>query len=52
MATVMAETQMLKSMFQPSTTSSSSAIAYMLMPLISTVMKAKEIAESARLGSL
>ena len=45
------ETQMLKWMSQPSTTFMTSAIEYMLMPLISTVMKAKEIADSARLAS-
>src|SRR5512146_372792 len=50
-ATVSDETQMLKLMFQPSTTFITSAMEYMLMPLISTVMKAKEIAASARLDS-
>src|SRR5574341_1472392 len=42
---------MLKLMSQPSTTFITSAIEYMLMPLISTVMKANETADSARLGS-
>ena len=45
------ETQMLKWMSQPSTTFITSAMEYMLMPLISTVMKPKEMAESARAGS-
>src|SRR5215471_9944110 len=42
MATVMEETQMLKLMSQPRTTFSTIAMEYMLMPLISTVMKANE----------
>ena len=42
---------MLKLMSQPSTTFMTSAMEYMLMPLISTVMKAKEMAEKARAGS-
>src|SRR5580692_3813981 len=50
-ATVIDETQMLKLMSQPRTTFITSAMAYMLMPLISTVMNANEIAESARLAS-
>src|SRR6185437_11108749 len=50
-ATVSDETQMLKLMFQPSTTFMTRAMEYMLMPLISTVMKAKEIAARARLDS-
>ena len=45
------DTQMLKLMSQPSTTFITSAIEYMLMPLISTVMKPKETADSARDGS-
>ena len=51
MATVIEETQMLKLMSQPSTTFKTSAMEYMLMPLISTVMNAKVTADSARLGS-
>ena len=39
------ETQMLKWMSQPSTTFITSAMAYILMPLISTVMKPKETAD-------
>src|ERR1017187_1911653 len=50
-ATVMEETQMLKLMSQPSTTFKTSAMEYILMPLISTVMKPKEMAEKARAGS-
>ena len=42
---------MLKWMSQPSTTFSTSAMEYILMPLISTVMKPNEMAESARAGS-
>ena len=42
---------MLKWMSQPSTTFITIAMAYMLMPLISTVMKPKQMAESARAGS-
>ena len=42
---------MLKWMSQPSTTFMTSAIEYMLMPLIRTVMKPKETAESARAAS-
>ena len=42
---------MLKLMSQPSTTFITSAMEYMLMPLMSTVMKANEMADSARLGS-
>ena len=42
---------MLKLMSHPSTTFMTSAMEYMLMPLISTVMKANDTAESARLGS-
>ena len=38
---------MLKLMFQPSTTFMTTAMAYMLMPLIRTVMKANEIEEMA-----
>ncbi len=37
---------MLKLMSQPRTTFMTSAMEYMLMPLISTVMKPKETAES------
>jgi len=48
---VIAETQMLKLRFQPSTTFITSAIANILMPLISTVITAKVTAESARVGS-
>src|SRR5579872_883194 len=50
-ATVSDEIQMLKLMFQPSTTFVTRAMEYMLMPLISTVMKAKEMAARARLDS-
>ena len=50
-ATVSEETQMLKLMSQPSTTFITSAMEYMLMPLISTVMNANVMAESAREGS-
>src|SRR5215470_3909594 len=39
-ATVSDEIHMLKLIFQPSTTFMTSAMEYMLMPLISTVMKA------------
>ena len=42
---------MLKLMSQPSTTFITSAIEYILMPLISTVMNANETAERARAGS-
>ena len=51
MATVMEETQMLKLMSQPSTTFITSAMEYMLMPLMRTVMKAKETAARPRLAS-
>jgi hypothetical protein len=47
-ATVSDETQMLKWMSQPNTTFITSAIEYMLMPLISTVIKPKQMAASAR----
>src|SRR5581483_7490950 len=50
-ATVRDDTQMLRLMFQPSTIFNTSAIAYMLMPLINTVMNAKLTEDSARLGS-
>src|ERR1700722_7735867 len=50
-ATVMDEIQILKLMSQPSTTFITSAMEYMLMPLINTVMNAKEMAERARLDS-
>ena len=50
-ATVIEETQMEKFRFQPSTTFITSAIEYMLMPLISTVMAAKLTADSARVPS-
>src|SRR5260370_29010575 len=46
-ATVSEEIQMLKCMSQPSTTFMTSAIEYMLMPLINTVMNPKQIAASA-----
>jgi hypothetical protein len=42
---------MLKLMSQPSTTFMTSAIEYMLMPLIRTVMKANETDDNARDGS-
>ncbi len=42
---------MLKLMSQPSTTFITSAIEYILMPLISTVMTANETDERARLDS-
>ena len=45
------DTQMLKWMSHPSTTFITRAIEYMLMPLMSTVMKANETAESKRLFS-
>src|SRR6267143_510259 len=45
-ATVSDETQMLKWMSQPSTTFITSAIEYILMPLISTVMNPKQTAAS------
>src|SRR5579871_3670614 len=50
-ATVSDETQMLKLIFQPSTTFITNAMEYMLMPLINTVMKAKEMAARVRLDS-
>ena len=50
-ATVSEDTQMLKLMSQPSTTFITSAIEYMLMPLMNTVISANEIAESAREAS-
>src|ERR1017187_7041447 len=50
-ATVMDETQILKLMSQPNTTRITRAIEYMLMPLMSTVMKANDTAESKRLFS-
>jgi len=40
-ATVIEETHMLKFRSQPNTTFITSAIEYILMPLISTVMKAR-----------
>src|ERR1700680_4030668 len=49
--TVSDETQMLKLMSHPSTICMTFAIANMLTPLMSTVMNAKETADSARLGS-
>ncbi len=42
---------MLKLMSQPSTICMTLAMANMLTPLISTVINAKEIADSARAGS-
>jgi len=42
---------MLKLMSQPSTTFNTSAIEYMLMPLMKTVISPKLTAESARAGS-
>jgi hypothetical protein len=42
---------MLTWMFQPSTTFITSAMAYMLMPDMSTVMTAKEMPLSARVDS-
>ncbi len=42
---------MLKWMFQPRTTFITKAIAYILMPDIKTVMKAKEMALRARVDS-
>ena len=42
---------MLKLMSQPSTTFMTKAMEYMLIPLISTVMKAKQTDESVRLDS-
>src|SRR5271165_25809 len=51
MATVADETMMLKLMSQPRTILNTNAIEYMLMPLISTVMNAKLMDESARLLS-
>ena len=45
------DTQMLKWMFQPSTTFITSAIAYMLMPDMRTVMKAKQKAPRNRVDS-
>ena len=50
-ATVMEETQILKWISQPSTTFMTRAMEYMLMPLISTVINPKEMAERARAGS-
>jgi hypothetical protein len=50
-ATVSEDTQMLKEMSQPRMIFITSAIEYMLMPLISSVMKPKLTAESARAGS-
>ena len=49
--TVIDEIQMLKWMSQPSTTFITSAMEYMLMPLMRTVMNPKEMAERARAGS-
>ncbi len=48
-ATVSDEIQILKLMSQPRTTFITSAMEYMLIPLISTVITAKLTAESARL---
>ena len=45
------EIQMLTWIFQPSTTFMTSAIAYILMPDMSTVMKANEIPLRARVAS-
>ena len=42
---------MLKWMFQPSTTFMTNAIAYILMPDISTVMNANEMPLKARVAS-
>src|SRR5450432_2544102 len=50
-ATVTDDAQMLNRMSQPSTTFMTSAMEYMLMPLMSTVMAPKLMAESAREGS-
>src|SRR5256885_7590785 len=50
-ATVSDDTQILKLMSHPSTTFMTNAMEYILMPLISTVMKANEMAERARLDS-
>ena len=50
-ATVRDETQMLKLMSQPRITLITTAIAYILTPLIKIVMKPKVMAESARAGS-
>src|SRR5215469_18328623 len=50
-ATVIEETQMLKLISQPSTICMTFAMANILTPLISTVMKANEIADNARLDS-
>src|SRR6516165_6660218 len=46
-ATVSEETKMLRLRSQPSTTFMTTAIAYMLMPLMSTVMNANEMDEIA-----
>jgi len=51
MATVREETQMLKLMSQPSTTFMTSAMEYMLMPLINTVMKANDTEDRVRAAS-
>src|SRR5271156_2220133 len=50
-ATVSDETQMLKLRSQPKTICMTLAMANMLTPLMSTVMNANEIADSARAGS-
>ncbi len=50
-ATVAAPTQMLKLMFQPSTVCITTAMAYMLTPLIRIVMMPNEIADSPRAPS-
>ena len=42
---------MLKLISQPRMTFNTNAMEYMLMPLISTVITAKDTEESARLGS-
>src|ERR1700722_20956971 len=49
--TVSEETQMLKLMSQPRTICMTLAMANMLTPLISTVMKANETADNTRAGS-
>src|SRR6266481_4946978 len=46
-----APAQMMKLMSQPNTICMTLAMANMLTPLMSTVMKAKETADRARLGS-
>jgi hypothetical protein len=50
-ATVSDDTQILRWMSQPSTTFITSAIEYMLMPLIKTVINPKQMAASPRADS-